>query len=659
MKSLRFKLLLVVLPILTIALLSVAFINHNKAKEFLEMEFDQKTAISLDNATHYIDSYFEKRISQAEMIALTETVRSMEAERYVPFLAEAYERTNDYEMLLVSDLQGNAISQEGTEANVQSRSYFIQALETGKMAISEPIVSLASGNTVVAIGVPIHNGERNVGVLIATIPIDAMVSLVSEFKIGEHGYAFLVNRLGQIIAHPNKQVIEDEVNVYSSENEELEAIVTASFEGEKGSRTYRDEGVESYAYYGQIPSTSWGFVISAPVKEVTGNLAYLAKLSFVTALVVLGFSFIIIVLFARRLINPIKRLSDMTTIVAQGDLTVTQDAKEFSKDEVGVLGENFRIMVRRIQELLSRIENVSKTVKQSSDAMLDSSQETSHSAEQVAATINELAIGTTDIANSVTNTTDQMNMMVETVNNIMNYTNEVIETADRSKQIADEGHHSAEEAIAKMNEVNVSVDEARGMIHQLDRQAKEIGDIIDMITNIAEQTNLLALNASIEAARAGEQGKGFAVVADEVRKLASETSESAEKIARLIHGTQEGSTKAVQAIEKGSEVVDEGMVTAQKAGAAFVEIVDHVENVLGKNRQIHEAVSQLEQIGQGIGHDMESISAITEQASAGAEEVSATSHEQATSARNIAEDSYKLAQIAEELSDLMKQFKIK
>lgn len=659
MKSLRFKLLLVVLPILTLALLLVAFINHNKAKEFLEIEFGEKTAVSLENATNYIDNYFEKRISQAEVMANTEALRSMDIERYVPFLAQEFERTGDYEMLLVSDLQGNAISHEGTEANVQSRAYFIQALETGEMAISEPIVSLATGTTVVAIGVPIHNGQKNVGVLISTVPIDAMVNLVSEYKIGEQGYAFLVNRLGQVIAHPDKQVIEDEVNIYASDNEELKNIVSASFEGEIGSKMYYDEGVESYAYYGQIPSTSWGFVISAPVKEVTGNLTYLAKLSFVTAIVVLGFSFIIMVIFARRLVNPIRKLSEMTTIVAQGDLTVAQETNHFSKDEVGVLGENFHIMIKRIQELLSRIEQVSKTVKHSSDAMLESSKETSQSAEQVAVTINELAIGTTDIANSVTNTTDQMNMMVETVNNIMTYTNEVIETADSSKKIADEGRYSAEEAIEKMNEVNTSVDEAREMIRQLDAQAKEIGDIIHMITNIAEQTNLLALNASIEAARAGDQGKGFAVVADEVRKLAFETSQSAEKIEKLILGTQTGSTKAVRAIEKGSEVVDEGMVTVKKAGDAFEEIVGQVENVLIKNKHIHEAVTQLEEIGQGIGQDMESISAITEQASAGAEEVSATSHEQANSARNIAEDSYKLAQIAEELSELMKQFKIK
>src|SRR5690606_34416648 len=107
--------------------------------------------------------------------------------------------------------------------------------------------------------------------------------------------------------------------------------------------------------------------------------------------------------------------------------------------------------------------------------------------------------------------------------------------------------------VNSLSDLSAAIGNISTVVAQLDKDTRNIGQIIEVITSIADQTNLLALNAAIEAARAGEHGRGFAVVAEEVRSLASKTQLSTQQIQDLI-GKLNGAVKeAVKVMEQSQQ----------------------------------------------------------------------------------------------------------
>ncbi len=350
----------------------------------------------------------------------------------------------------------------------------------------------------------------------------------------------------------------------------------------------------------------------------------------VTTLLVVGV--LISVLLAYFIIAGISKgvsLVEMATnSLADGDLTARVDFN--SKDEIGHIANAFNRMAEKFNAAIN-------DVKDSISQLASAAEETSVVNAQTTSNINQQQMETSQVATAIT----EMNA---TVHEVARSAVAAAEAAKKADTTFDEGKLVVDRIIDAITELANEVEESSRVIRELEQESENIGSVLDVIKGIAEQTNLLALNAAIEAARAGEQGRGFAVVADEVRTLAGRTQQSTREIEEMINRLQAGANKAVQVMEIGKQKSEHGVEQAAAAGEALKTINQAVEHINTMNTQIASAAEEQSTVTEEINRNIVNINEVAEQTAEGARQANQASDD--------------LARLAEQLKQLVGQFKV-
>ncbi len=208
----------------------------------------------------------------------------------------------------------------------------------------------------------------------------------------------------------------------------------------------------------------------------------------------------------------------------------------------------------------------------------------------------EIKGGTGNLASSaddLARRTEQQAAALEESSRALRHLSDVVRsTADRAKQTA----HSVNETQVFATRSGEVVAKAVDAMSEINRSSEKIATIIGVIDEIAFQTNLLALNAGVEAARAGEAGRGFAVVAQEVRELAQRCAKAAREIKELISAS--------------SGQVQSGVQLVEETGQALAEIIAHVGGVQRLVSEISAATGEqstgIHEVSKAV-HDVELI----------------------------------------------------
>lgn len=389
---------------------------------------------------------------------------------------------------------------------------------------------------------------------------------------------------------------------------------------------------------------------SAVVTKVKTTLVVVSVVSIILAA-------LIGVVISRLISRPLIALAKGAERIADGELN-HEDISVKNQDEIGDLASSFNRMKHNLRNLISQVGFNTDQVAATAEELAANAEQTGRATEQITISMQEAAAGAerqvtgAQAANETVGEISQgMNQAELSIRSVTNLTLEANEQASQ-------GNNVVTEAIQQMNRVQQSVGESAQVVEALSMKSKDIGKIVQWITEIASQTNLLALNASIEAARAGEQGRGFAVVAAEVRKLAEQTGEAANQVRDLIVEIQAESMKAVQSINEGAEVFQEGIRQVDRTGEVFEEILSSIQQVSSEAREVSAIIEQVNAGANRMVETMENIALIAEQSSANTQNVAASAEEQNASMEEVASSSEALSKMAQELQTLISKFKV-
>ena len=244
---------------------------------------------------------------------------------------------------------------------------------------SIPYEDATGGGLVLTITSPFYVGDEFDGIVGADLQLTQIQQQVEKIKIGESGYAFLLDDAGRVITMPPEgyKMFGLDPNSMNGEEfykqtlldkgpEELQTAVRRMVVGGSGLLVVDDQGTKKYISYAPIPAVGYSLAVVVPVSELQGAIinarnetqAQIRSGIQILAVLLLGLLALAVVVsltVGNAISSPIVRLTNVSNQIVEGDLHA--QAVVESSDEIGTLSQAFNTMTSRTVDLLQELEN--------------------------------------------------------------------------------------------------------------------------------------------------------------------------------------------------------------------------------------------------------------------------------------------------------------
>ncbi len=661
--SIKFKLLfaLSISIIVSFIILGLNTLNEEYNIEYKEIK-KEEMLISKDGSK-YVDSFFQSKIdifNVAFKEVSSQNWISSENKAMMNGLRILNDAGKFIDIYIGMEKNGHVISvletlltPEKDDYEPRTRPWYMDTKKMDKLRITEPYFDETINKLVVSICAPLKIDGKFIGIMGADISIDTVLDTISQIKLKNSGYAYLVNKDSKILVHKNRKFLDKKDDIFKKIKEK---------EKESSFKEIKVKGVDILTAYSLVPISNWYLVTRLDKKEMTDELMGLFIKTVLIYIILLIIILVVVYFTLKRLLSPLDELQRGLMFFFRylnGKEKQIQALNINTGDEFDAMAKTLDKEMKLVEKALNEdrllIEEVKSVVDQVKKGILNvrvQGKTSNNTLSELKNILNEMCVSINKNVNSDINLilevieeyskldfTDEIKnpdgKVAEGLNNLSKLINGMLkedkqrglilnekaktlsENVNILNKSSNETAASLEETAAAVEEITSSISNNTNSINQVSEHSQElvkaiskgqslanstvtsmdeineqtqaIAEAITVIDQIAFQTNILSLNAAVEAATAGEAGKGFAVVAGEVRNLANRSAEAAKEIKDLVES-------ATLKTNYGKQIADEMIVGYTKLNEDIEKTTKVINDIAQSSKEQRISIEQINDV---------------------------------------------------------------
>jgi signal transduction histidine kinase/HAMP domain-containing protein len=371
-----------------LALLGVALVVNTAAGLFYSRQEVQRSTTELQRETasmtaRYIESFVSNKIERLQDAGLAMSLYPLGSAEQRLLGQLALKNDPAFSELSLLDDDGRELFKFSdrrmflpADLTVQKSSPAFSAAIRGSV-YAGPVYTSDRAEPFITLAVPLKLGPaKTIGVLMGQTNLKFLWEVIGTITFGHGGYAYLVDRQGNLIAHKDPSLVLKKTNLRDLPKvaQFLRQPAVDSLPGSEGRGITGEEVMSTFAH---VPKVGWGLIVEEPVALARSGVKKLEYYAVVLLLAGLSVGATVIVWLSNRISKPILELRAGAQIIRGGNLDHRVQVK--TDDEIEDLAEEFNNMsaalknsrgdleqkVARRTEELSALYDVSTAVNES------------------------------------------------------------------------------------------------------------------------------------------------------------------------------------------------------------------------------------------------------------------------------------------------------